>query len=220
MTAELKQSRIGQMVAISTVGEKAEAFVPPLLPPIPAIQMDRLSRPLESANHALGQLDEVTSILPDALLFHSMYTNKEAVLSIQIEGTSSLSSELLDLLDLLLLDSKYENSVEGKAEFTAVFKGALDVVRYLTAMEHGLTRIRGGFPISLRLIREIHEKLLYKSKGGTKQIGEFRRSQNWIGGTRPGNAQFVPPPPGRILDLMSDLEAFIHADTPEGSPPD
>ena len=144
-----------------------------------------------------------------------MYTNKEAVLSIQIEGTSSLSSELLDLLDLLLLDSKYENSVEGKAEFTAVFKGALDVVRYLTAMEHGLTRIRGGFPISLRLIREIHEKLLYKSKGGTKQIGEFRRSQNWIGGTRPGNAQFVPPPPGRILDLMSDLEAFIHADTPK-----
>lgn len=82
-------------------------------------------------------------------------------------------------------------------------------------MTHGLDRLKEGFPLSLRLIREIHEILLSGSRGSSKQPGEFRRSQNWIGGTRPGNAQFVPPPPEHVLDCMSDLEKFIHAETPE-----
>ncbi len=90
-----------------------------------------------------------------------------------------------------------------------------EVSNYVAAMNHGLTRIQKGFPISLRLIREIHDILLSKGQGNTKQPGEFRRSQNWIGGTRPGNALFVPRPPEQVLDLMSDLEAFIHADMPE-----
>ena len=201
MTAKPKQSRIGQMVTISTVGEKAEAFVPPLLPPIPAIQMDRLSRRLESASLALGRLDGVMSVLPDASLFVSMYARKEALLSSQIEGMQS------SLSDLLLFTSK--------AEPVGARNDTQEVFSYLAAMDHGLDRIREGFPISLRLIREIHEKLFCESKGSAKQPGEFRRSQNWIGGTRPGNARFVPPPPEHILNLMSDLEAFIHADAPE-----
>ena len=189
------------MVTISTVGEKAEAFVPPLLPPVPAIQVDKLSKRIESASHALGRLDGVTSILPDASLFVFMYASKEALLSSQIEGTQS------SLSDLLLF--------ENKAEPAGAHNDAQEVSSYLAAMDHGLNRIREGFPISLRLLREIHERLLRKGQGSTKQPGEFRVSQNWIGGTRPGNARFVPPPSERVLDLMSDLEAFIHADTPE-----
>lgn len=201
MAAEQVPSRLGRKVTISTAGEKAEAFVPPRLPPIPAVRMDGLYRRLESANRALGQLDGVTSILPDTPLFLYMYVRKEAVLSSQIEDTQS------SLSDLLLFESEEAPGVP--------LDDVQEVSNYVAAMNHGLTRIREGFPISLRLIREIHDILLSKGRGKTKQPGEFRRSQNWIGGTRPGNALFVPPPPEQILDLMSDLEVFIHADTPE-----
>jgi Fic family protein len=201
MAAEREPSRLGQKVTISTAGEKAEAFVPPRLPPIPAVQMDSLYRRLESANRALGRLDGVTSILPDTPLFLYMYVRKEALLSSQIEGTQS------SLSDLLLFESE---EAPG-----APLDDVQEVSNYVAAMNHGLARIREGFPISLRLIREIHDVLLSKGRGSTKQPGEFRRSQNWIGGTRPGNALFVPPPPERVLDLMSELEAFIHAETPE-----
>ena len=201
MAAEQEPSRLGQKVTISTAGEKAEAFVPPRLPPAPAVQMDALYRRLESANRALGWLDGVTSILPDTPLFLYMYVRKEALLSSQIEGTQS------SLSDLLLFESEEAPGVP--------LDDVQEVSNYVAAMNHGLARIREGFPISLRLIREIHDILLSKGRGSTKQPGEFRRSQNWIGGTRPGNALFVPPPPERVLDLMSDLEAFVHADTPE-----
>ena len=192
-------SRLGRKVAISTAGERAEAFVPPGLPPIPAVQMDALYRRLESANRALGRLDGVTSILPDTPLFLYMYVRKEALLSSQIEGTQS------SLSDLLLFESEEAPGVP--------LDDVQEVSNYVAAMNHGLARIREGFPISLRLIREIHDILLSKGRGSTMQPGEFRRSQNWIGGTRPGNALFVPPPPERVLDLMSDLETFIHAET-------
>ncbi len=200
MAAEREPSRLGQKVTISTAGEKAEAFVPPRLPPIPAVQMDGLYRRLEGANRALGHLDGVTSILPDTPLFLYMYVRKEALLSSQIEGTQS------SLSDLLLFESEEAPGVP--------LDDVQEVSNYVAAMNHGLARIREGFPISLRLIREIHDVLLSNGRGSTKQPGEFRRSQNWIGGTRPGNALFVPPPPERVMDLMSDLEAFIHADTP------
>ena len=201
MASDRESSRLGQKVTISTVGEKAEAFVPPRLPPTPAVQMDRLYRRLESANRALGRLDGVTSILPDTPLFLYMYVRKEALLSSQIEGTQS------SLSDLLLFESEEAPGVP--------LDDVREVSNYVAAMSHGLARIREGFPISLRLVREIHDILLSKGRGSTKQPGEFRRSQNWIGGTRPGNALFVPPPPEFVLDLMSDLEAFIHADTPD-----
>ncbi|AHE97110.1 Fic family protein [Thioalkalivibrio paradoxus] len=201
MISAPERSRLGQRVTISTAGERVEAFVPPALPPDPAIRMDRLYRPLENANRALGRLDGVTSILPDTPLFLYMYVRKEAILSSQIEGTQS------SLSDLLFFESEEAPGVP--------LDDVQEVSNYVAAMDHGLARIRDGFPVSLRLIREIHETLLARGRGSTKQPGEFRRSQNWIGGTRPGNALFVPPPPDRVLDLMSDLEAFIHADTPE-----
>ena len=200
MASEREASRLGRKVSISTIGEKAEAFVPPRLPPTPGVQMDGLYRKLESANRALGRLDGVTSILPDTPLFLYMYVRKEALLSSQIEGTQS------SLSDLLLFESEEAPGVP--------LDDVQEVSNYVAAMNHGLTRIREGFPISLRLIREIHDILLSKGRGSTKQPGEFRRSQNWIGGTRPGNALFVPPPPEFVMDLLSDLEAFIHADTP------
>lgn len=201
MSSELEPSRLGRKVTLSTVGEKVEAFIPPPLPPAPPVRMDRLNSLLERANLALGRLDGMTSILPDTDLFLYMYVRKEALLSSQIEGTQSSLSELLlferaDLPGVTLDDVR-------------------DVANYVAAMDHGLARIRDDFPISLRLIRELHEILLSKGRGSKRQPGEFRRSQNWIGGSRPGNAVFVPPPPGQVLDLMSDLEKFIHADTPE-----
>ena len=201
MTSAPERSRLGPRVMISTAGERGEAFLPPPLPPDPAIRMDRLYRSLENANRALGRLDGVTSILPDTPLFLYMYVRKEALLSSQIEGTQS------SLSDLLFFESEEAPGVP--------LDDVQEVSNYVAAMHHGLTRIRAGFPVSLRLIREIHETLLAKGRGSTKQPGEFRRSQNWIGGTRPGNALFVPPPPDRVLDLMSDLEAFVHAETPE-----
>ena len=201
MPPESESSRLGRKVALSTVGEKVEAFIPPPLPPAPPVRMDRLSGVLENANLALGRLDGMTSILPDTDLFLYMYVRKEALLSSQIEGAQSSLSELL-LFERADLPGVTLDDVQ-------------DVANYVAAMDHGLARIREGIPISLRLIREIHEKLLSKGRGSKRQPGEFRRSQNWIGGSRPGNAVFVPPPPGEVLDLMSDMEKFIHADTPE-----
>ena len=196
-----KASRLGRHVVVTTAGEKVKAFVPPPLPPAPPIAMDGLHKPLESANHAIGRLDGVASVLPDTPLFLYMYVRKEALLSSQIEGTQS------SLSDLLLFESEAAPGVP--------LDDVLEVSNYVAATNHGLARMRDGFPISLRLIREIHEILLAKGRGSTKQPGEFRKSQNWIGGTRPGNALFVPPPPDQVPDLMSDLEKFIHADTPE-----
>lgn len=199
MTIPENSSRLGKLVTISTAGEVAKAFIPPALPPLPMVRMDKLYGPLERANRALGRLDGIASILPDTPLFLYMYIRKEALLSSQIEGTQS------SLSDLLLFENEEAPGVP--------IDDVVEVSNYVAAMNHGLERIRGGFPISLRLMREIHEILLARGRGATKQPGEFRHSQNWIGGTRPGNALYVPPPPEAVLDLMSDLEAFIHADT-------
>lgn len=194
-------SRLGRKVTISTAGESTTAFVPPPLPPTPSVELPRLYRQLENANRALGRLDGVTSILPDTPLFLYMYVRKEALLSSQIEGTQS------SLSDLLLFENEEAPGVP--------IDDVQEVSSYVAAMEHGLERIRAGFPISLRLIRELHDILLSKGRGSSKQPGEFRRTQNWIGGTRPGNALFVPPPPELVMELMSHLESFIHDDKVE-----
>lgn len=201
MASKTESTRICQRIPISTVGEKAEALVPPPLPPDPPIRMDSLYKPLEDANRALGHLDGIASILPDTPLFLYMYIRKEALLSSQIEGTQS------SLSDLLLFETEEAPGVP--------LDDVQEVSNYVAAMNHGLSRMREGFPLSLRLIREIHEILLAKGRGEMKQPGEFRHSQNWIGGTRPGNATFVPPPPDQVPALMSDLEKFIHADIPD-----
>jgi Fic family protein len=180
-------------------GEKVRAFVPPPLPPNPrTLDLTSLQAILAEANQAIGRLDGMTSALPDLKHFLYSYVRKEAVLSSQIEGTQS------SLSDLLL----YENE-----EIPGVpLDDVQEVSNYVAALNHGLKRMRDGFPLSLRLIREIHEVLLAKGRGSHAQPGQFRKSQNWIGGSRPGNAAYVPPPPEYVLDCMGQLETFIHQD--------
>ena len=143
----------------------------------------------------------MTSILPDPSLFLYMYVRKEAVLSSQIEGTQS------SLSDLLLFEAEEAPGVP--------LNDVLEVSNYVAAMDHGLARLREDFPLSLRLLREIHGILLARGRGEGLDPGEFRRSQNWIGGTRPGNAAFVPPPPHEVPTCMGDLERFLHTPMPD-----
>jgi Fic family protein len=186
----------GSWVTVSTVGgEPVRAFVPAPLPP----RLDpspELRRALDSALLALGRLDGISAFLPDPDVFLYTYVRKEAVLSSQIEGTQSSLSDLL----LSELDEAPGVPVDDVAE----------VSNYVAALDHGLARMRGGFPISNRLLREMHGILLRSGRGASQRPGEFRRSQNWIGGTRPGNAVFVPPPPDRVETLMAALERFLH----------
>jgi Fic family protein len=194
----------GNFVTISTVGESAQAFIPNDLPPNPDIDWssDLRSR-YDNALLSLGRLDSVTTLLPDTSLFLYMYIRKEAVLSSMIEGTQSSLSELL----------LYELNEESGVPIDDV----QEVSAYVAAIFHGLERLNEGFPVSLRLLKEIHRVLLSTGRGSNQDPGEFRRSQNWIGGTRPGNAIFVPPPPERVLDCMNALELFLH-DQPRSTP--
>lgn len=196
-----KSPRLGRYINKNYGDESVRAFVPPPLPPDPPVGMDRLQRLLEQANQSLGRLDGLASVLPNLHLLIYAYVRKEAVLSSQIEGTQS------SLSDLLLFEN---NEAPGVA-----LADVQEVSNYVAALTHGLDRLRGGFPLSLRLMREIHQLLLSKGRGSEKQPGEFRTSQNWVGGTRPGNAAFVPPPPELVLDCMSALERFMHEEHPD-----
>jgi len=190
----------GRYETTNVGGEQIPAFVPALLPPIPPLVLEGpLQRALESAVLALGRLDGVSALVPDKALFLYAYVRKEAVLSSQIEGTQSSFSDLL-LFEL--------NEAPG-----VPLDDVVEVSNYVAALEHGLTRLREGFPLSNRLIREIHAVLLSRGRGSGKDPGEFRRSQNWIGGTRPGNASFVPPPHLTVPDCMAALEDFLHAES-------
>lgn len=192
-----KTDRIGSYLPCSAGGEHYKAYVPSTLPPQPGLEMDNLYPLLDQANIALGRLDGMSLILPNHSLFLYMYVRKEAVLSSQIEGTQS------SLSDLLLFETE---EAPG-----APLDDVEEVSNYVRAMNYGLERLK-DFPLSLRLIREIHEKLMSGGRGGTKMPGEFRTSQNWIGGTRPGNAHFVPPPPERLMEALDGLEKFLHDD--------
>lgn len=203
----MERERPGWFEETTTLGEKVSAFVPAPLPPAPAIEFDvQLQELLGHANRGLGALDAMALILPDISLFLYMYVRKEAVLSSQIEGTQS------SLSDLLLYEHEHQPGVP--------LDDVREVSRYVAALDHGLDRMRrDGFPLSLRLVREIHRVLLESGRGSTKMPGEFRVSQNWIGGIRPGRAMFVPPPPGPVmLKCLSDLERFWH-DQPQRTPP-
>lgn len=191
------QSRLGQYIKVSTMGESFKAFIPPLLPPEPAISLAGLESVLERASQTLGRLDGMLSALPDTNLFLYMYVRKEAVLSSQIEGTQSSFSDLL----------MYENKEAPGVPIDDVE----EVSQYVAAINHGMQRIQEGFPLSLRLLREMHGILMASGRGSDKLPGEFRRSQNWIGGTRPGNAFFVPPPPENLMDCLDNLEKYLHA---------
>lgn len=193
----MRRQATGHYEVTSTAGVKVRAFVPAPLPPEPPLS---LSGPLqvlhERALLACGRLDGVSSLLPDPELFLYAYVRREALLSSQIEGTQS------SLSDLLLFELEEAPGVP--------FDDVVEVSSYVAGLEHGLTRLAEGFPLSCRLLREIHGHLLARGRGADHLPGEFRRSQNWIGGTRPGNALFVPPPPGLVEDCMGQLEQFIH----------
>ena len=152
---------------------------------------------------ALGRLDSISTFLPDISLFLYMYVRKEAVLSSMIEGTRS------SLSDLLLFELDMEPGVP--------VGDVREVSNYVVALDHGLKRIAEGFPLSLRLIKEMHSILLARGRGSNQTPGELRRTQNWIGGTRPGNAAFVPPPAEQVMECMGKLELFLH-DQPEPTP--
>jgi len=195
----------GKYLTVSTTGdEPVRAFVPAPLPPNPPLTLPPAVREgLDQAHLALGRLDGVTALLPDTDLFLYSYVRKEAVLSSQIEGTQS------SLSDLLLFEVEEMPGVPTD--------DVTEVSNYVAALEQGITRIRAGFPLSGRLIREMHEKLLASGRGARQEPGHYRRSQNWIGGTRPGNAAFVPPPPELVQETMGQLERFLH-NQPEHTP--
>jgi len=191
--------RAGRLELQKTPEESFYAFMPKPLPPDPPLTKDtELEEIMGEANRALGGLNSITLLLPDPTLFLYMYIRKEAILSSLIEGTQSSMSELL----------AYETTgVSG-----VLIDDVAEVSNYVRAMQHGLDRIRNGFPLSLRLIRDIHKILLSNTRGRDKDPGQFRRSQNWVGGTRPGNARFVPPPEHELMACMGALEKFLHDD--------
>ena len=200
----MKRDIQGRYVTVSAVGEKVQAFIPAPLPPHPPIDWTPdLRAKFDQALLVLGRLDSVSTLLSDTSLFLYMYVRKEAVVSSMIEGTQSSLSDLL----LFELDQ-----VPG-----VPLDDVREISNYVAALYHGLQRLGEGFPLSLRLIQEIHGVLLNKGRGSTQTPGEFRRSQNWIGGTRPGNALFVPPPAEDVLACMGNLELFLH-DKPEPTP--
>jgi cell filamentation protein, protein adenylyltransferase len=200
----MRRGKTGTFEITAAGGEKVRAFVPAPLPPAPPLVFDGdLQVALEGAVLAVGRLDGVSTLLSDKSLFLYAYVRKEAVLSSQIEGTQS------SLSDLLLFELDEAPGVP--------LDDVVEVSNYVAALEHGLARLRGSFPLSNRLIREIHRVLLSRGRGSGKDPGHFRRSQNWIGGSRPGNAVFVPPPHTAVPDCMASLERFLHA-TDDGLP--
>jgi Fic family protein len=162
------------------------------------LQLSGLHQQLDRANQGLGRLNGMTKLLPDIRFLLYLYVRKEALVSSQIEGTQS------SFADLLLF--------ENEATPHVPVEDVEEVSNYVAALQHGLRRLTGGFPLSLRLIREIHAILLRGTRGANKMPGEFRSSQNWIGGTRPGNASFVPPPPERLMQCLGEFEKFLHDD--------
>ncbi|RDE51215.1 MAG: Fic family protein [Candidatus Accumulibacter meliphilus] len=195
----------GQYVTVSTADEPYQSFVPAALPPQPPLAWTpALRRRFDDALVALGRLDAITALLPNAALLLYSFVRKEAVLSSQIEGTQS------SLADLLLFEIDEQPGVP--------LDDAHEVSRYVAALERGLALLRGGLPLCGRLLCEVHAVLLDHPRGRGKAPGEFRSSAVWIGGTRPGNAAFVPPPAGELPACLAAFERFLN-DQPEATSP-
>lgn len=191
-----QNNRSGTFITKKVAQESYKAFIPPKLPPDPALDLTSLYPHIDHAMQALSELNGVVQSIHNIWLFVYMYVRKEALLSSQIEGTQS------SFTDLILFEHKQKINVSTD--------DVEEVSNYVVAINHGLKRLQEGFPLSLRLLREIHAILLRGGRGTQKSPGEFRKSQNWIGGTRPGNAVFVPPPPEYLMDCLSDFEKFLH----------
>jgi Fic family protein len=198
-TLSTSSDRAGRLLKAEDGADEYWAFHPKPLPPDPSLKIDSATQKLlDRANQALGRLDGVTLLLPDPDQFLYTFIRKEAVLSSQIEGTQS------SLSDLLLFEN---DAVPGVPR-----EDAQEAANYIAAMDHGLEQIKSatGLPLSSRLLREIHVVLLQSGRGANKNPGEFRRDQNWIGGSRPANARFVPPPWTEVVPAMSNLEKYLH----------
>ena len=201
MTPQSPDSPTGRYVVTVVGGEEVRAFVPAPLPPSPPLVMDGpLVMALDRASRSLGRFDGAVRRLPDAALLIYSYVRKEAVLSSQIEGTQSSLTDLM----------RHELGAAPGVPLDDV----LEVSRYVAALDHALARMAdpAGLPLCNRLLREAHRILLTDARGGDKRPGEFRTSQNWIGGRRPGTAVFVPPPVPEAHEAISELEKFLHAD--------
>jgi Fic family protein len=186
-------------------GVACQAFVPLPLPPRPALNVNgKLQARLNEALIALGRLDAISTLLPDAKLFLYSYVRKEAVMSSQIEGTQS------SLSDLMLYEMEGHPGVP--------MDDVQEVSCYVKALTLGVERIRQGHPISFRLLTEVHRALMTSGRGAQRGPGEFRRNQVWIGGHRADEATFVPPPANQIAECWAALEQFIN-DVPEPTAP-
>ncbi len=193
--------RTGTYAISTTLGESVQAFVPYTLPPVkPALAPESFVEANRLAELALARLSGVAGLVPsvDWLLYSAI--RKEALLTSQIEGTQAT------LVDLFDEEAGFSVSNTHDVE---------EVTNYLRAFRLVQSQMRdpAGLPISVRLLCDGHRLLLDGARGAGKQPGELRRSQNWIGGTRPGNAVYVPPPPERVPDLLAELERFIHDDS-------
>ncbi len=192
------RKKTGKIEIVSVKGERVKAYIPYPLPPKPDIEWTSgLQKLFAQAHLSLGKLNAINEIVPNINLFLYMYVRKEAVLSSQIEGTQSSLSDLL--------------THEIGKEIPVPLDDVTEVSNYIAALEHGLQRMRDNdLPLSLRLLNEMHEILLRSGRGKDKAPGKYRRTQNWIGGTRPGNAVFIPPAHIYLMELMGDLETFLH----------
>jgi Fic family protein len=193
-------TRAGEFISVGTPPDDYATFRPRALPPDPPVALDVAGhRLLERANQALGRLDGITMLLPDPKTLLYTYIRKEAVLSSQIEGTQS------SLSDLLLFEADVAPGVP--------IEDVEETANYIVALNYAITSVTSGrLPISSRLLREAHRRLLTGGRGGDKAPGRFRRTQIWLGGATPAEARFVPPPPQQVADAVADLERFIHDD--------
>ena len=201
----MERGLTGHYTPVIAGGVTCEAFVPAPLPPTPPLAInDKLQARINQAMLALGRLDAISSLLPDAHLFLYSYIRKEAVMSSQIEGTQSSLSDLM-LYEMEAMPGVPMDDVQ-------------EVSCYVSALNLGIQRIREGLPISYRLLTELHQALMTSGRGVNRSPGEFRKTQVWIGGHRADEATFVPPPANDLADAWAELERFIN-DLPEATDP-
>lgn len=179
--------------------EGFKAFIPHYFPPKSGFALHpAILKKDNEATRLLGKLDGITKLLPDPDFFILMYLRKDAASSSQIEGT------MATMVDAIEAEVKVNTNLPSDVD---------DILHYIQALNYGMKRVtEDGFPMSLRFIRELHKELMHKARvTHFSDPGEFRKSQNWIGGTRPGNARFVPPPVAEMNTSLAELEHFIHS---------
>jgi Fic family protein len=194
----------GRFETSSVAGENVKAFVPHPLPPArPQIRItDNIALQLKATETNLAKLEAAGRMVPSLDWFVYAFVRKEAVISAQIEGTQASLTDLL--------------TTEADAATDALPEHVEEICNYLDALNYarGQLQRKGGLPLSVRLLNGAHKRLMSGTRGQNKDPGRIRKSQNWIGGTRPGNARFVPPPPDLVPELLGQLEKYMYTDDP------